>query len=216
MAKRQKKGLPSGSPPPTTTASPQIISPPTPPAVEVDAAFWRPLLIAVETKPIGIQKLRGVSGVEHRLVDVGVDDSRDRLVILTDTPDPKVSAFIQSDLQRAHPNQKVVVARVVLVRLVPTMRRLLELDMIKALSLNNLKTRFANASMTNRVLKIARGPCSAFPLAADFEEASGEAGGARSSHVRRQFRDAEQVVRSSDHLRGKVGACEPSEAGFPE
>jgi hypothetical protein len=73
--------------------------------------FWRNLLRAVEVEPKDINSLRGSSGIDHPLTAIGVDQARRRLVVISSEGDPRTSAFIQSDLQLAFTDAKVIVAR---------------------------------------------------------------------------------------------------------
>jgi hypothetical protein len=73
--------------------------------------FWRNLLRAVEVEPRGAKSLRGSSGVDHPITAVGIDQARRRLVVVTSEGDPRTAAFIQSDLQLAFPDEKIIVVR---------------------------------------------------------------------------------------------------------
>jgi len=121
--KKRHKGRPAHNPVPPPRVSPipsvnagTVTTPKEPedPGVTIDGSFWRPLLSALETRPMGQQKIRGASGIDHQVVDVGVDEIRNRVILITDTPEPKASAFIQSDVQQLYPQKKVIVARTLL------------------------------------------------------------------------------------------------------
>jgi hypothetical protein len=130
---KQRHGRPARKvlPPIQLTSPPKTPATPKPPAVApatqeaqvpIDASFWRPMMLALGTTPTGTTKLKGASGVEHRVVEVGTDEARKRLVILNDAADPMVAAFIQSDLQQAYRDQRVIVARISLVNLDSSVR----------------------------------------------------------------------------------------------
>lgn len=106
-------------------------------SVVADAAFWRSVLLSLETQPVGVDEIVGASGLKHRVVDVGVDRPRERVVLLTDVSDPKIAAFLQSDVQSVYPQQKVVVARTVLANVgtsLPPLRQMLPPDLMLDLS----------------------------------------------------------------------------------
>jgi hypothetical protein len=75
------------------------------------AYFWPNLLRAVEVEPREAKSLRGSSGIDHAITAAGIDQDRRRLVIITSESDPRTSAFVQSDLQLAFPDFKVIAAR---------------------------------------------------------------------------------------------------------
>jgi hypothetical protein len=82
--------------------------------ITADGGFWRSILSSLETRPIEPAPICGASGVRHEVLGVGVDDSRQRLIIITDSMDPKSAAFAQSDIQSLYVDMKVIVARAVL------------------------------------------------------------------------------------------------------
>jgi hypothetical protein len=111
--------------PPTTpdTPKPPAVAPTKDiPQIPIDASFWRPMMLGLGTTPTGATKLKGATGIEHRVLEVGMDDKRKRLIVLNDASEPMVAAFIQSDLQRAYPEQRVIVARTQLVNLNSSLR----------------------------------------------------------------------------------------------
>jgi hypothetical protein len=73
--------------------------------------FWRNLLRAVEVEPREARSLRGSSGIDHPITAIGVDKGRHRVVVISSEADPRTSAFIQSDLQLAIPDAKIIVGR---------------------------------------------------------------------------------------------------------
>ncbi|HEY2515562.1 MAG TPA: hypothetical protein VGI39_32060 [Polyangiaceae bacterium] len=94
--------------------------------IPIDTHFWRALLLGLGTMPAGRDALRGASGIEHRVVDVGVDEARKRLVVLSDAPEAMLAACIQADVQRAYPDHKVIVARTELVNLGAALRTMMD------------------------------------------------------------------------------------------
>ena len=76
-----------------------------------EGRFWRNILRAVEADPRDVTSIRGASGLEHALLAVGVDSTRRRLVVVSDDADAQSAAVAQADIQAAHPDVRVVLAR---------------------------------------------------------------------------------------------------------
>jgi hypothetical protein len=140
---RIKRSKPSNSPVETSPPVAPV------PQIEADAGFWRSLLLAVETKPIGSQFLPGASGLKHKVIDVGVDTGRNRIVVLTDSPDPKMAAFMQADLQQANPNHNIVTARTLLVHVAPTLKQIASEPFFASLSMATVQARFERLNKGN-------------------------------------------------------------------
>jgi hypothetical protein len=75
------------------------------------SAFWTNLLRALETEPRKADFIRGVSGIEHPVIAVGVDDNRRRLLIVSGEHDARSAAIAQLDIQRVVESVQVVVMR---------------------------------------------------------------------------------------------------------
>lgn len=73
--------------------------------------FWRTFLIAVDTEPRGPQEIEGASGLKHRVLEVGIDDPSQRLVVISAESDPRTAAMAHTDIQAALPGIKVVTVR---------------------------------------------------------------------------------------------------------
>ncbi len=61
--------------------------------------------------------MRGASGLLHPTVAIGIDEKRHRLVIVSDDPDARSAALAQADIQAAHVDHHVIVARPISVNL---------------------------------------------------------------------------------------------------
>lgn len=74
-------------------------------------AFWTTFIRAVEAEPVAMNSITGASGLVHPVVAVGIDRSRQRLIIVSGDPDGRSAALVQADVQAAQPDLKVIVAR---------------------------------------------------------------------------------------------------------
>lgn len=81
------------------------------------AAFWNTFLRAVETEPAEPRSIRGASGLQHPVVALGSDSTRQRLVVISGDPDGRSAALAHSDIQAAYPDTRVVLARPIAVHL---------------------------------------------------------------------------------------------------
>jgi len=125
----------------------------------MDAAFWRPVLSALGTMPTGFQTVPGASGIEHRAIDVGIDRERKRLVVLNDAADPLAAAFIQSDVQRQFPDQRVIVARPTLVNVGESLRGVARGFGFQSARLTDIQARFkdTNSAANQQVIALLFG-----------------------------------------------------------
>jgi hypothetical protein len=81
----------------------------------LSAEVWHPILRALNAAPRDVQRVRGLSGLEHPCVGLGVDERERRLVVISAEPDARSAALAQADIQAAVPEVRVVVARPVAV-----------------------------------------------------------------------------------------------------
>jgi hypothetical protein len=77
------------------------------------AGVWDGVLRAVGTEPRPVREIKGQSGVTHHLLALGVDDTRNRVVVITDEPTPRHAAMMQVDLAATMEGTRVSVARVI-------------------------------------------------------------------------------------------------------
>ncbi len=61
--------------------------------------------------------IRGSSGLDHRLLSLGVDDKNKRIVLVSSDPDPRIAAMMQIDVQTTMPDTSVLVVRPLVVDL---------------------------------------------------------------------------------------------------
>ncbi|MDE2230230.1 MAG: hypothetical protein KGL11_14475 [Alphaproteobacteria bacterium] len=90
------------------------------------AAFWRNFLKVVGTEPRSAATIVGSSGITHPVLAIGADDTRKRLVVISDEHDARAAAMIQVDIQNTLPGVQVVVARPIAFALPMIARRLIE------------------------------------------------------------------------------------------
>jgi len=89
-------------------------------------AFWTNLLRALETEPRKADFVRGVSGLEHPVIAVGVDDARRRLLLVSGEHDARSAAIAQLDIQRAIEAVQVVIMRPIAANLSQIARQIVD------------------------------------------------------------------------------------------
>jgi hypothetical protein len=80
-----------------------------------DRAFWDGVIRAAGAEPREARLIRGISGLEHPVAGVGVDEDGRRLVVISTAPEARSAAMAQADIQATMQNVQVVVARPVVV-----------------------------------------------------------------------------------------------------
>lgn len=88
-----------------------IARPQKPEADKSKLEFWETLVRALEAEPREPLPIQGRSGVTHEILALGVDEKRQRIILVSPYPDALSSAMMQSDLQATFPDQRVLVAR---------------------------------------------------------------------------------------------------------
>lgn len=73
--------------------------------------IWRSFCRAIDTDLRDRQTITGVSGIEHSVEAISVDDKNKRLVVISAEFSPRVAAMIQVDVQATMPDIQVIVAR---------------------------------------------------------------------------------------------------------
>lgn len=73
--------------------------------------FWNNFIRALDAEPRDHKVIRGASGVDHKLLGIGVNDKKKRLVLISDTPTAEHAAMMQIDVQASAKDLNVVVAR---------------------------------------------------------------------------------------------------------
>lgn len=73
--------------------------------------FWNNFIRAVEAEPQAASLIAGASGLKHPVTALGLDRSRQRLVIISGAGDAREASFIQSDLQTVFKAIQVIVVR---------------------------------------------------------------------------------------------------------
>ena len=82
----------------------------------VRSSVWDSFARALGTEARDYKVVTGVSGLEHPVQMLGVDEKRNRLVIVSSEPNARVAALMQVDVQAAMPAMKVLVAAFALFR----------------------------------------------------------------------------------------------------
>jgi hypothetical protein len=123
--------------PPIAGQSPQLFPKVTD---EQKLAFWNTFLLALEAKPQEPKPIVGKSGLTHPTVAVGLDEARNRLLLISGDGDPRAAALAQADIQAAYPGISVLMARPVAVNLSKIADALVELFGKQDISTNDLKT----------------------------------------------------------------------------
>jgi hypothetical protein len=79
--------------------------------------IWDSVARALETEPRDYKVLTGVSGLEHPVQMLGVDEKRNRVIAVSSEPNSRIAALMQVDVQAAMPGMRVLVARPIVVDL---------------------------------------------------------------------------------------------------
>jgi hypothetical protein len=81
------------------------------------AAFWNSIIRAVEADPRDVNSIRGASGIQHPVLAAGVDETRQRLIIISRDHEARSAAMMQADIQSAFSSIHVIVAKPILMNL---------------------------------------------------------------------------------------------------
>jgi hypothetical protein len=73
--------------------------------------FWDNILRAVHTTPRRAVSVAGASGLSHNVMAIGVDDASKRLVVVSPEHDGRTAALVQSDIQGAYTDYRVLTIR---------------------------------------------------------------------------------------------------------
>ena len=102
-------------------------------------AVWRGLAKALQTEPRDDTIIRGATGLEHKVLQIAVDEKTDRLLVITAEPDPRMAALVQHDIQSTLSRKtRVLVARPLAVDLGVITRNLVKLIGRPAFRLSDL------------------------------------------------------------------------------
>ena len=123
-------------------------------ADEVDTKqIWKSLGSAIGVEVREATTICGISGQDHPVQAVGVDDKARRVVIFSAEPSPRIAALMQSDVQATLPDAKVLVARPVIFDLSEIARRVVE-----RVDIQSLTTLLTNAEEKKEELGRTIGP----------------------------------------------------------
>jgi hypothetical protein len=79
--------------------------------------FWTNFVRALDAEPRDVPSIKGISGLDHPTLGFGVDDKRQRVVIISADHDARSAAMMQADVQATFPGVSIVVARPALINL---------------------------------------------------------------------------------------------------
>ncbi|WP_315825837.1 MULTISPECIES: hypothetical protein [unclassified Bradyrhizobium] len=79
--------------------------------------LWASFSVAVGTELRPAKSIRGISGLEHPVQAIAVDDKRKRVLIVSAEQNARVAALMQVDVQSTMPDVRVLVARPVVLDL---------------------------------------------------------------------------------------------------
>jgi hypothetical protein len=125
--------------------------------------IWKSISSAIGAEVREATTIIGISGQDHPVQAVAVDDKTSRVVIFPTEPSPRIASLMQSDVQATIPDAHVLVARPVLFNLSEIARRLSgqlgDLD-IKAIGimLEEAKTSQDAHKRSNEILEVKFGP----------------------------------------------------------
>jgi hypothetical protein len=127
-------------------------------ADEVDTKqIWKSLGSAIGVEVREATTIPGISGQDHPVQAVGVDDKAGRVVIFSAEPSPPIAALMQTDVQATLPDAKVLVARPVIFDLSEIARRVVATSDIQSLT-TLLKQLGTNGQQKNEELNRTIGP----------------------------------------------------------
>jgi hypothetical protein len=72
---------------------------------------WDNIGRAIGTEPREHRRITGVSGIEHPVLHLSVDDKNKRMLLVSSEPDPRTCALVYGDVQAAMPDVRILMAR---------------------------------------------------------------------------------------------------------
>lgn len=88
--------------------------------------IWKAFAAAVGAELREDTTIRGISGLEHKVQAIAVDDKTRRIVIVAAEADPRMAALVQVDVQASMPEAKVLIARPIAIDISLMARKMLE------------------------------------------------------------------------------------------
>lgn len=88
--------------------------------------IWKAFAAAVGADLREDTTIRGISGLEHKVQAIAVDDKTRRVVIVAAEADPRMAALVQVDVQASMPEAKVLIARPIAIDISLMARKMLE------------------------------------------------------------------------------------------
>ncbi|MDX6696064.1 MAG: hypothetical protein QOF02_3667 [Blastocatellia bacterium] len=79
--------------------------------------IWRSIIRAVGAEPKEAEFIRGASGIHHNTIAIGIDDEKNRVIVISGEHDARAAAMAQADIQSALKSAQVIVARPIAINL---------------------------------------------------------------------------------------------------
>lgn len=83
----------------------------------MEVKFWQGFFKALNCEFKPIEKIQGASGIIHRILCLGLDEAKKRIVIVQDEQDARILTMVQADLQAKIKGYNVLMVRPVTVNL---------------------------------------------------------------------------------------------------
>lgn len=103
--------------------------------------IWKTVSAALGAELREDRKIHGVSGLEHPVQAIAVDDKNSRVLVFSAEPNPRVAALMQVDVQSAMPDTRVLVARPIAFDLGVMARQIFKTVDDARININDLKRR---------------------------------------------------------------------------
>jgi hypothetical protein len=114
--------------------------------------LWRSFIRAVGAEIREAEFIRGASGIHHPTLAVGVDDEKNRVIIISAEHDARAAAMAHADIQSALKSVRVVVARPIAINLANASRALTTAFGNSALGLSDLE-KIKDTTFSDNVVK---------------------------------------------------------------
>lgn len=83
----------------------------------MESNFWSEFFKALDFEVKNVKELQGASGIKHKILSVGVDEIKKRIVIVQDEQDARILSMVQADVQASIKNYNILMVRPVSINL---------------------------------------------------------------------------------------------------